>query len=120
MIGPLAGLVVGVGLSLGAAEPGSAPLPKSLGCGSETPRQAVSPEKEAIKSFERGNALAEEGRYQDAIAAYEEAIRCWDHRIFHYNLGMVLKATSSLLEAHRHLKIAIQGGPGPDIQGVQY
>lgn len=62
-----------------------------------------------IGDFERGNRLYREGRYEEAVAAYEKALRDGhDSPQLRYNLGTALVRLERFEEADRHLQLALR------------
>lgn len=62
-----------------------------------------------IGDAERGNRLYREGRYEEAVAAYQEALADGGGSAeLHYNLGTALLALKRYAEAERHLQLALQ------------
>ncbi|MHB1170240.1 MAG: VWA domain-containing protein [Longimicrobiales bacterium] len=62
-----------------------------------------------IGDVERGNRMYREGRYQEAVAAYEAAIADGESTPeLHYNLGTALLALRRYAEAERHLELALR------------
>lgn len=60
--------------------------------------------------LERGNRLYREGRYAEAVAAYEEALRGGsDSPVLRYNLGTALLRIGRHEEAEQYLRAALQG-----------
>src|SRR5690606_27412426 len=63
---------------------------------------------------ERGNRLYREGRYAEAVEAYEEALRDGDDSpVLRYNLGTALLRLGRRSEAAPHLPAALQGTQAP-------
>lgn len=59
--------------------------------------------------MERGNRLYREGRYEEAVAAYQEALADGESTPeLHYNLGTALLALRRYAEAERHLGLALR------------
>lgn len=91
-----------VGISIAGTAAGAPTLPK------------VSPdeEKEALRLFGLGNDAMEDGSTEEAIKAFRQALKHWDHPAIHYNLAMALGDAANPLERHRHLEGAMRYGPG--------
>ena len=71
-----------------------------------------------IGDVERGNRMYREGRYQEAVAAYEEAIADGESTPeLHYNLGTALLALRRYAEAERHLELALRDVDPPELPG---
>ncbi len=63
-----------------------------------------------VGDVERGNRLYREGRYAEAVEAYEEALRDGDDSpVLRYNLGTALLRLGRRSEAEPHLRAALQG-----------
>jgi tetratricopeptide (TPR) repeat protein len=59
-----------------------------------------------------GDALARQGKYQEAIAHFTEALRIFpDHPEVHYNLGVVLQGQGKIQEAIIHFAEAVRIRP---------
>lgn len=62
-----------------------------------------------IGDFERGNRHYRAGRYEEAVAAYREALEGGDERPqLHYNLGTALLRLGRYEEAQQHLEAALE------------
>jgi Ca-activated chloride channel homolog len=62
-----------------------------------------------IGDLERGNRLYREGRYEDAVAAYEQVIEAGKASPqVHYNLGTALLALGRNSDAERHFQLALR------------
>ncbi len=62
-----------------------------------------------IGDVERGNRLYREGRFEEAVAAYQAALADGGASAeLHYNLGTALLALKRYAEAERHLQLALQ------------
>jgi len=60
-----------------------------------------------------GNALADAGRFAEAIPHYEEALRLWpDAPKTHYNLGNALLKAGRVADAIREYEVALRIRPG--------
>jgi Ca-activated chloride channel homolog len=61
-----------------------------------------------IGDLERGNRLYREGRYEEAIAAYQRVVESGDASPqVHYNLGTALLAVGRYPESEQHFQIAL-------------
>jgi hypothetical protein len=104
--------VLAVALFLGlAAVPASAAKrndvrPWAVGVSQE--RQA-----KALQLFKDGNDALRLGIFKDARAAYEEALKHWDHPAIHYNLGLTLVNLDKPLEAYPQFEEALKFGEAP-------
>ncbi|MBE2212772.1 MAG: tetratricopeptide repeat protein [Opitutaceae bacterium] len=59
-----------------------------------------------------GTALAQEGRVEEAMASFREALRLYpDHASAHYNLGVALAGLGRSAEAFEHLGAAVRLEP---------
>ena len=59
-----------------------------------------------------GNVLAEEGKLDEAVSQYEEALRLnTDNPEAHFNLGMALVRSGKNAEAASHLREALRLKP---------
>lgn len=62
-----------------------------------------------IGDMERGNRMYREGRYEDAVAAYQAALADGESTPeLHYNLGTAFLALGRYAEAERHLQLALR------------
>lgn len=62
-----------------------------------------------VGDVERGNRLYREGRFEEAVAAYNAALEDGaSEPVLHYNLGTALLALRRYAEAERHLEIALR------------
>ncbi|MEX1183534.1 MAG: VWA domain-containing protein [Gemmatimonadota bacterium] len=63
-----------------------------------------------IGDVERGNRLYREGRYEEAVAAYQRAVDSGDASPqVHYNLGTALLALGRYADAEQHFQNALSG-----------
>lgn len=63
-----------------------------------------------IGDLEKGNRLYREGKYEDAVAAYQRVVESGDASPqVHYNLGTALLALGRYEEADTHFQRALQG-----------
>ena len=77
----------------------------ALGCGKQRGQQSA----DADAHFNRGNALQEQGKLEEAIAAYRAAIRLQpDYADAHDNLGIALEDRGKLEEAVAAFREAIR------------
>jgi len=67
----------------------------------------------ALQLFKDGNDALRLGIFKDARAAYEEALKHWDHPAIHYNLGLTLVNLEKPLEAYPHFEEALKYGEAP-------
>jgi tetratricopeptide (TPR) repeat protein len=70
-------------------------------------------QKKALEVFKEGNALYEEGKYTEALAVYEQALKLWDHPNIQFNLAVCLFNIRQPLAAWDHLESALRFGEGP-------
>lgn len=70
-------------------------------------------QEQALRLFERGNALLRDSIFVQAAATYREALKAWDHPGIHYNLALALLNLDQPLEVHEHLTRALRFGPDP-------
>lgn len=98
------------------SQPNAAPdTPSRPGAMQDAPSQATAapeipgPPAAAVDAFALGNRLADDGRMDEAIAAYEEALRlCPDWAEAHNNLATVLQSAEGRLgEAIAHYRRAL-------------
>ncbi|HEU5208756.1 MAG TPA: VWA domain-containing protein [Longimicrobiales bacterium] len=62
-----------------------------------------------IGDVERGNRMYREGRYEEAVAAYQQALADGESSPeLHYNLGTAFLALRRYAEAERHLQLALR------------
>ncbi len=92
--------------SLAVAAKRSEVRPWAVGVSQE--RQA-----KALQLFKEGNDALRLGIFKDARAAYEEALKHWDHPAIHYNLGLTLVNLEKPLEAYPHFEEALKYGEAP-------
>lgn len=70
----------------------------------------------ALGDFERGNRLYREGRYEEAVEAYQKALEQGDSSPqLHYNLGTALLRLGRYEEAQQHLQLAL-ASVDPDVR----
>ncbi|HEX6132565.1 MAG TPA: VWA domain-containing protein [Longimicrobiales bacterium] len=63
-----------------------------------------------IGDLEKGNRLYREGKYEEAVAAYQRVVESGDATPqVHYNLGTALLALGRMQEADHHFQSALQG-----------
>src|ERR1041385_358969 len=67
-------------------------------------------QKKALEVFKEGNALFEEGKYTEALAVYEQALKVWDHPNIQFNLAVCLFNIRQPLAAWDHLDSALRFG----------
>ena len=70
-------------------------------------------QKKAFEVFKEGNALFEEGKYTEALAVYEQALKLWDHPNIQFNLAVCLFNIRQPLAAWDHLEAALRFGEAP-------
>jgi len=70
-------------------------------------------QKKAFEVFKEGNALFEEGKYTEALAVYEQALKLWDHPNIQFNLAVCLFNIRQPLAAWDHLESALRFGEAP-------
>lgn len=77
--------------------------------------EGVSPaqRRKALSLRARGKRIAQEFYLTKAVDTYREALRHWNHPIFHYDLCRILDALDRPLEAYESLKQAMRYGPEP-------
>lgn len=69
-----------------------------------------------IGDLERGNRLYREGRYEEAIAAYQRVVEAGDASAqVHYNLGTALLAVGRFPDAEQHFQRAL-GAVDPELR----
>jgi len=67
----------------------------------------------AIRSFQQGNELLNDGIFLKAVDFYREALKSWDHPAIHYNMALALMKLDRPLEVEASLQKAIAFGPAP-------
>jgi tetratricopeptide (TPR) repeat protein len=70
-------------------------------------------QKAAFELFDKGNKLAEEGKYADALTIYEQALTEWDHPTIRFNAAVCLINIRQPLVAWEFLEKALAYGAEP-------
>ncbi len=71
---------------------------------------------QARAAFRLGSALAAQGQWKDALAAFERAATLRDHPVTTYNIGYVERALGNLTRARKLLRTALAGGLPQDLE----
>lgn len=83
---------------------------------SETATEPEGPAtRRAREAFRLGSALAAQGQWSDALAAFQRAQRLRPHPVTTYNIGYVQRALGHLTRARKALKEALDGGLPADL-----
>ena len=72
---------------------------------------SVSARQEATKHFMRGNELFKDLRFPEAITAYKQALRHWNHPRIHYHIMLAAIAIKDYLLAYHSSVQALRYGP---------
>lgn len=72
-----------------------------------------SSQKKALERFDQGNTLFGEGKYAEALAVYERALKIWDHPNIQFNIAVCLFHIRQPLAAWDHLESALRFGSAP-------
>jgi hypothetical protein len=89
-----------------AATPGRAEVPGAAPPAAEFPDPKV---EEAREAFRVGSALAKQGQWGDALAAFERSARLRPHAVTTYNIGFCERALRRLTRARKTFERALEG-----------
>ncbi len=67
----------------------------------------------ALKKFQEGNVLLNDGLFANAAKLYREALAHWDHPAINYNMALALLNLDQPIEVFDRLSAAIKFGTGP-------
>jgi hypothetical protein len=84
----------------------------SLPAGSGTPTDAAAPEEsprilQAREAFRLGSTLAKQGRWSDALAAFERSAHLKEHPVTTYNLAYCARALGQFVHAYQGFQAAL-------------
>jgi hypothetical protein len=94
-------ILVAIGLAAGSAVADEQPWYKGV------PKAR---QDKASELFRKGNTFFVQNEYAKAAELYAQALQSWDHPGIRYNLAVSMIRLDRVLEAHDHLKAAMQYG----------